>query len=219
MKKKDNISKHIFNELEQRELNPSHDAWDRIQARMDVAPIQQSQSNFKWWLSAAVVAIFIVSTSVYLYVNQTDANVEVVHQPVQNTVDSSISNHDEIVDKHTDELANNEKNDSATKIEQVQPKTEKQVVQKGKVQIAVNKEMNQVELSIPKSASVVEKKEIIKENLVPKQSFVASNSLDSIKKLKKKKNFVDPNMLLYSIENKENLKESNQSRVVSIGFN
>ena len=219
MKKKDNISKHIFNELEQRELNPSHDAWDRIQARMDVAPIQQSQSNFKWWLSAAVVAIFIVSTSVYLYVNQTDANVEVVHQPVQNTVDSSISNHDEIVDKHTDELANNEKNDSATKIEQVQPKTEKQVVQKGKVQIAVNKEMNQVELSIPKSISVTEKKEIIKENLVPKQSFVANNSLDSIKKLKKKKNFVDPNMLLYSIENKENLKESNQSRVVSIGFN
>ncbi len=219
MKKKDNISKHIFNELEQRELNPSHDAWDRIQARMDVAPIQQSQSNFKWWLSAAVVAIFTVSTSVYLYINQTDANVEAVNQPVQNTVDSSISNHDEIVDKHTDELANNEKNDSATKIEQVQPKTEKQVVQKGKVQIAVNKEMNQVELSIPKSTSVVEKKEIIKENLVPKQSFVASNSLDSIKKLKKKKNFVDPNMLLYSIENKENLKESNQSRVVSIGFN
>ena len=219
MKKKDNISKHIFNELEQRELNPSHDAWDRIQARMDVTPIQQSQSNFKWWLSAAVVAIFTVSTSVYLYINQTDANVEAVNQPVQNTVDSSISNHDEIVDKHTDELANNEKNDSATKIEQVQPKTEKQVVQKGKVQIAVNKEMNQVELSIPKSTSVVEKKEIIKENLVPKQSFVASNSLDSIKKLKKKKNFVDPNMLLYSIENKENLKESNQSRVVSIGFN
>ena len=219
MKKKDNISKHIFNELEQRELNPSHDAWDRIQARMDVAPIQQSQSNFKWWLSAAVVAIFTVSTSVYLYINQTDANVEAVNQPVQNTVDSSISNHDEIVDKHTDELANNEKNDSAAKIEQVQPKTEKQVVQKGKVQIAVNKEMNQVELSIPKSTSVVEKKEIIKENLVPKQSFVASNSLDSIKKLKKKKNFVDPNMLLYSIENKENLKESNQSRVVSIGFN
>ena len=219
MKKKDNISKHIFNELEQRELNPSHDAWDRIQARMDVAPIQQSQSNFKWWLSAAVVAIFTVSTSVYLYINQTDANVEAVNQPVQNTVDSSISNHDEIVDKHTDELANNEKNDSATKIEQVQPKTEKQVVQKGKVQIAVNKEMNQVELSIPKSASVVEKKEIIKESLVPKQSFVANNSLDSIKKLKKKKNFVDPNMLLYSIENKENLKESNQSRVVSIGFN
>ena len=219
MKKKDNISKHIFNELEQRELNPSHDAWDRIQARMDVAPIQQSQSNFKWWLSAAVVAIFTVSTSVYLYINQTDANVEVVHQPMQNTADSSISNHDEIVDKHTDELANNEKNDSATKIEQVQPKTEKQVVQKGKVQIAVNKEMNQVELSIPKSISVTEKKEIIKENLVPKQSFVANNSLDSIKKLKKKKNFVDPNMLLYSIENKENLKESNQSRVVSIGFN
>ena len=219
MKKKDNISKHIFNELEQRELNPSHDAWDRIQARMDVAPIQQSQSNFKWWLSAAVVAIFTVSTSVYLYINQTDANVEAVNQPVQNTVDSSISNHDEIVDKHTDELANNEKNDSAAKIEQVQPKTEKQVVQKGKVQIAVNKEMNQVELSIPKSISVTEKKEIIKEDLIPKKSFVANNSLDSIKKLKKKKNFVDPNMLLYSIENKENLKESNQSRVVSIGFN
>lgn len=219
MKKKDNISKHIFNELEQRELNPSHDAWDRIQARMDVAPIQQPQSNFKWWLSAAVVAMFTVSASVFLYINQTDANVEVVHQPTQNNTDSSIEKQDEIVDKHTDELANNEKIDSARKVEEIQPKAEKQVVQKGKVQIAVNKEMNQVELSIPKGTSVTEKKEIIKEDLIPKKSFVANNSLDSIKKLKKKKNFVDPNMLLYSIENKENLKESNQSRVVSIGFN
>ena len=219
MKKKDNISKHIFNELEQRELNPSHDAWDRIQARMDVAPIQQSQSNFKWWLSAAVVAIFTVSTSVYLYINQTDANVEAVNQPVQNTVDSSISNHDEIVDKHTDELANNEKNDSATKIEQVQPKTEKQVVQKGKVQVAVNKETQQIELSLPKKTSpVAEKKEAVVEDLVPKRTLVANSGSDSIKNNKKKKNFVDPNMLLYSIENKENLKESNQSRVVSVGF-
>ena len=219
MKKKDNISKHIFNELEQRELNPSHDAWDRIQARMDVAPIQQPKSNFKWWLSAAVVAMFTVSASVFLYINQTDANVEVVHQPTQSTGDSSIAKQDEIVDKHTDELANNKKKEKKKKAEEIQPKAEKQVVQKGKVQIAVNKEMNQVELSIPKAASVTDKKEIIKEDLIPKKSFVANNSLDSIKKLKKKKNFVDPNMLLYSTENKENLKESNQSRVVSIGFN
>ena len=68
MKKKDNISNYIKEDLEKRELNPSRDAWDRIQARMDVSPPVQ-KSNFKWWLSVAVVAMFMVSASVYLFVN------------------------------------------------------------------------------------------------------------------------------------------------------
>ena len=116
-------------------------------------------------------------------------------------------------------MANNEKVDSSKEVEAVAPKEEKQVVQKGKVQVAVNKETQQIELSLPKKTSpVAEKKEAVVEDLVPKRTLVANSGSDSIKNNKKKKNFVDPNMLLYSIENKENLKESNQSRVVSVGF-
>lgn len=70
MKNNDKISNYIKNDLENRELKPSHDAWDRIQARMDVAPIAR-KSNFKWWLSVAVVAFFTVSISIYFYINQT----------------------------------------------------------------------------------------------------------------------------------------------------
>ena len=221
MKKKDNISNYIKEDLEKRELNPSRDSWDRIQARMDVAPPVQ-KSNFKWWLSVAVVAMFMVSASVYLFVNhqkETEITTDFVKNTDQKIIDSVKHNAETISDSTEHILANNEKVDSSKEVEAVAPKEEKQVVQKGKVQVAVNKETQQIELSLPKKTSpVAEKKEAVVEDLVPKRTLVANSGSDSIKNNKKKKNFVDPNMLLYSIENKENLKESNQSRVVSVGF-
>ncbi len=222
MKKKDNISSYIKEDLEKRELNPSHDAWDRIQARMDVAPPAEKKSNFKWWLSVAAVTMFTVTTSVYLFINHQDKSEttnEFVSHPIQKIIDSTNLDNETIHDSTEAMLANNEKMDSSKQEEIVEKKPEKQVVQKGNVQVAVNNVTQQIELSIPKkSTTVSDKKEEIKEELVPKRTLVANNSLDSIKTNKKKKNFVDPNMLLYSIENKENLKESNQSRVVSVGF-
>lgn len=218
MKNNDKISNYIKNDLENRELNPSHDAWDRIQARMDVAPSPQ-KSNYKWWLSAAVVALFTVTTSVYLFSNQSknDQPKEFVnHQEKSNSekvqLDSNTIHSSESI------LANNEKIDSSKEIE-AQPQEEKKPIQHGKVQVAINEESQQVEMAFPtKKEAVAEKKEELKSEAQPKKNIAANTTLDSVKVNKKKKNFVDPNMLLYSIENKENLKESNQSRVVSIGF-
>ena len=206
-------------DLENRELNPSHDAWDRIQARMDVAPSPQ-KSNFKWWLSAAVVALFTVSTSIYLFSNQSkdDQPKEFVNHQEQNNPQQIQSDSNTV---HSSEsiLANNEKIDSSKKEVEIQTQEEKKPIQHGKVQVAINEESQQVEMAFPtKKEAIVEKKEDLKSEAQPKKNIAANTTLDSVKVNKKKKNFVDPNMLLYSIENKENLKESNQSRVVSIGF-
>ncbi|MDM1548914.1 hypothetical protein HX096_13760 [Empedobacter falsenii] len=219
MKNNDKISNYIKDDLENRELNPSHDAWDRIQARMDVAPSPQ-KSNFKWWLSAAVVALFTVSTSIYLFSNQSkdDQPKEFVNHQEQNNPEQIQSDSNTV---HSSEsiLANNEKIDSSKKEIEIQPQEEKKPIQHGKVQVAINEESQQVEMAFPtKKESIAEKKEELKQEAQPKKNIAANTTLDSVKVNKKKKNFVDPNMLLYSIENKENLKESNQSRVVSIGF-
>lgn len=219
MKNNDKISNYIKDDLENRELNPSHDAWDRIQARMDVAPSPQ-KSNFKWWLSAAVVALFTVSTSIYLFMNQSkdDQPKEFVNHQEQNNPQQIQSDSNTV---HSSEsiLANNEKIDSSKKEVEIQTQEEKKPIQHGKVQVAINEESQQVELAFPtKKEAIVEKKEDLKSEAQPKKNIAANTTLDSVKVNKKKKNFVDPNMLLYSIENKENLKESNQSRVVSIGF-
>ncbi|HBX62224.1 hypothetical protein [Empedobacter sp.] len=219
MKNNDKISNYIKDDLENRELNPSHDAWDRIQARMDVAPSPQ-KSNFKWWLSAAVVALFTVSTSIYLFTNQSkdDQPKEFVNHQEQNNPQQIQSDSNTV---HSSEsiLANNEKIDSSKKEVEVQTQEEKKPIQHGKVQVAINEESQQVEMAFPtKKEAIVEKKEDLKSEAQPKKNIAANTTLDSVKVNKKKKNFVDPNMLLYSIENKENLKESNQSRVVSIGF-
>ncbi|WP_298775431.1 hypothetical protein [uncultured Empedobacter sp.] len=219
MKNNDKISNYIKDDLENRELNPSHDAWDRIQARMDVAPSPQ-KSNFKWWLSAAVVALFTVSTSIYLFMNQSkdDQPKEFVNHQEQNNPQEIQSDSNTV---HSSEsiLANNEKIDSSKKEVEIQTQEEKKPIQHGKVQVAINEESQQVEMAFPtKKEAIVEKKEDLKSEAQPKKNIAANTTLDSVKVNKKKKNFVDPNMLLYSIENKENLKESNQSRVVSIGF-
>ena len=200
-------------------MNPSHDAWDRIQARMDVAPSPQ-KSNFKWWLSAAVVALFTVSTSIYLFSNQSkdDQPKEFVNHQEQNNPQQIQSDSNTV---HSSEsiLANNEKIDSSKKEVEIQTQEEKKPIQHGKVQVAINEESQQVEMAFPtKKEAIVEKKEDLKSEAQPKKNIAANTTLDSVKVNKKNKNFVDPNMLLYSIENKENLKESNQSRVVSIGF-
>lgn len=219
MKNNDKISNYIKDDLENRELNPSHDAWDRIQARMDVAPSPQ-KSNFKWWLSAAVVALFTVSTSIYLFTNQSkdDQPKEFVNHQEQNNPQQIQSDSNTV---HSSEsiLANNEKIDSSKKEVEIQTQEEKKPIQHGKVQVAINEESQQVEMAFPKKKeAIVEKKEDLKSEAQPKKNIAANTTLDSVKVNKKNKNFVDPNMLLYSIENKENLKESNQSRVVSIGF-
>ena len=219
MKNNDKISNYIKDDLENRELNPSHDAWDRIQARMDVAPSPQ-KSNFKWWLSAAVVALFTVSSSIYLFSNQSkdDQPKEFVNHQEQNNPQQIQSDSNTV---HSSEsiLANNEKIDSSKKEVEIQTQEEKKPIQHGKVQVAINEESQQVEMAFPtKKEAIVEKKEDLKSEAQPKKNIAANTTLDSVKVNKKKKNFVDPNMLLYSIENKENLKESNQSRVVSIGF-
>lgn len=219
MKNNDKISNYIKDDLENRELNPSHDAWDRIQARMDVAPSPQ-KSNYKWWLSAAVVALFTVTTSVYLFSNQSknDQPKEFVNHQEQNNPQQIQSDSNTV---HSSEsiLANNEKIDSSKKEVEIQTQEEKKPIQHGKVQVAINEESQQVEMAFPtKKEAIVEKKEELKSEAQPKKNIAANTTLDSVKVNKKKKNFVDPNMLLYSIENKENLKESNQSRVVSIGF-
>ncbi|WP_291061298.1 MULTISPECIES: hypothetical protein [unclassified Empedobacter] len=219
MKNNDKISNYIKNDLENRELKPSHDAWDRIQARMDVAPSPQ-KSNYKWWLSAAVVALFTVTTSVYLFTNQSknDEPKELVnHQEKSNS--EKVQSDSNTIHSSESILANNEKIDSSKKEVEIQTQEEKKPIQHGKVQVAINEESQQVEMAFPtKKEAIVEKKEDLKSEAQPKKNIAANTTLDSVKVNKKNKNFVDPNMLLYSIENKENLKESNQSRVVSIGF-
>ncbi|WP_312922889.1 hypothetical protein [Empedobacter brevis] len=221
MKNNDKISNYIKNDLENRELKPSHDAWDRIQARMDVTPIAR-KSNFKWWLSVAVVALFTISTSVYFYINQTETEnnqEELVNHKEQSKATGIEMNTNSNLTSSESVLADNETIDSSKEEVEIPIKEEKKAIQKGKVQIAINEESQQVEISLPiKKEILPEKKDELKTELQQKKNLVANIAQDSIKKNKKKKYFVDPNMLLYSIENKENLKESNQSRVVSIGF-
>ena len=157
MKKKDNLSAYIHQELEQRELHPSHDTWNRIEARMNVAPIQQKQTN-KWWLSAAIV-VFFTAFSVYFFVNDSTQNETqnelLVVQPHDNEQSTSEDSVTKLVDSEPI-LANNEPIESSNKsVNHNQSNEVNQPIQKGNVQVAVNKEKQQVEFSVPTKKMVV----------------------------------------------------------------
>lgn len=202
MKKKGNISRYIKEELNQRELNPSHDSWNRIQARMDVIPTTK-KSNYKWWLSAAVFFIFTLSTTIYLFTNKKEQNIpntDFVRNDIH--IDTATQNVDRTNYSTNNTLATNEKNnvESISTIEIEKKNTNNS-------ELAKTKE---------KKDSAINNKSELKAIIEQKKNLIAANKLDSIKKAKKENNYVDPDMLLYSIENKENIKESNKSRVVSI---
>lgn len=202
MKKKDNISRYIKEELNQRELNPSHDSWNRIQARMDVIPTTKN-SNYKWWLSAAVFFIFTLSTTIYLFTNKKEQNIpntDFVKNEVNiDTAKQNLDHHTNYSTNNT--LATNEKNN----VEIIST-----------IEIEKKNTNNELAKTKEKKDSTVNNKSELKAIIEQKKNLVAANKLDSIKKTKKENNYVDPDMLLYSIENKENIKESNKSRVVSI---
>ena len=209
---------YIHHEINLKEVEPSHDAWDRIQVRMKNQPeILEAKSSKKWWAVAATVIGLGICTTVF-FINQKPAELQIISY--QNSGDikqdsnqsNSIDNKEEnmIITSESDRFADA---NSTIKVEKI------------------NKEDNLPEKSEYNTPIAVEKVEEQKVNvekivLPPlangfKQTQIVTN-LDTVKVHKKKNsNYVDPNMLLYSIENKESLKESNshKSKVAVIDLN
>ena len=208
------FKEYIQSEINQREVEPSHDAWDRIQARMQNQPeVVEEYSSKKWWAIAAAVIGLAICTTVFFTKTSNSSEVHVITHEKAKSVQSNQQPSTE-VKNDLDELKEESKYvDAKSSI----PKENNSA--QASTQMA-NQTSTEVEkLEIPKVT--IDKIETPSLANGLKQLQIVTN-LDTVKvNQKKKSNYVDPNMLLYSIENKESLKETNnqKSKVAVIDLN
>jgi len=198
---------YIKSEINQKEVDPSHDSWDRIQTRLQSQPtIIEKSNSFNWWFIAAVIIGLLATSTMYFIQKNNDALIEQnfvkeqnneLKQEEQNVLENPISSTSEekeivsqSINKQSKLVENTDKNRKVESLE----KTEKSNVS-------------------------IENKEIVFKGIP--ETKIAVNIDTARVNPKKKSNYVDPNMLLYSIENKEALKETNnsKSKVTIIDFN
>lgn len=217
------FKEYIQSEINQKEVEPSHDAFDRIQARLgNQQKVVPQESTSKWWAIAATVVGLAVCTTVYfLQDNSSNQSIQLTQQ--ENTNQPIIEDDSDVNELEKEinqtELATNSKEQSVpTKSTNSNHPTE-EVIEKSSTELANNTPIQTEYQEVNVSVSKIEKPTLasgFKQN----QKQLATN-LDTVKVNKKKGNYVDPNMLLYSIENKDALKETNnqRSRVAVIDLN
>lgn len=211
---------YIQSEINQKEVEPSHDAWDRIQARMEnQAPtVVIEKSSKKWWAIAAAVIGLAVCTTIYFSMNK-DTNVsQIVNEStvpeIKNSSETSPQEHSatEILNQ-IDDFQDTEMVESKSN-----PTSSPHPMKEEKEQMVSNQNSESNITEQPQQQSI--QKPALATGLKPVPQQMATN-LDTVKVKKKKGNYVDPSMLLYSIENKEALKETQKekTRVAVIDLN
>ena len=195
------FNNYIKTEINQREITPSHDAFDRIQSRLSNQ--EKSDESFNKFKYLAIVAVVIgLLVSVTFYFNQANnPQTTIITQQIkedrvlpQKESGSSSSKGLAIVNQSV-LIAQQEKKIATKPTKYVEPSTNKN---------SINRQVETINIE----------EKLVREPVIEnsKNTEVLAN-LDTLKmKNKRKQNYTDPNMLLYSIENKEALKETNNQK-------
>lgn len=217
------FKQYIQSEINQKEVEPSHDAWDRIQARMEnQAPVVViEKSSKKWWAVAAVVIGLAVCTTVYFTLENKNAPSKFVNEDTKTVIENP--SNPSIVEQSSTELLNAIKEAQQTEIVESKTKVSSTVheMENDEKQIVLN-QTTEINTTVEPQNQMIQQPALtssLKQSSTPQQ--MATN-LDTVKVSPKKKgNYVDPSMLLYSIENKEALKETQKekTRVAVIDLN
>lgn len=208
----------VKNQLEDRELPVSDNAWERLQEMMAQPEVSTSKTRkMKVWFPMSIAASVILFIGLYwgwnsFSTNETPAvatqttNKEILQtvQEQENTssipapkdllADSSVHQQKQIETKNTENVPSN-----------------------------IHKNVESVETEIVSNSDVIPEFESEKAsitNISPEPQTELAHQEELQLEEKKKANFVDPEMLLYSIENNEAVKQSkSNSRLVLIDFN
>jgi len=236
------IENQIKQQIENREIPVSENAWDKLSAMMENEDslLNETKSektktrsiNFKWMYAIAasvviLISIFVVNPfeksemeetrfdklSVTTPQSQVETQNEKPNSVKPNSEQENEINSEEIQSEIVEvnpEIISSEKNKIHSKLNST--KKEDFIID-NKTKVAHNQEEN-IEISPPKLDLILPKVEVPQE--------IASTEIPEEKAApeKTKSKYVDADMLLYSIENNQNISESkNNSKLVIIDFN
>ncbi|MDR3026765.1 hypothetical protein [Chryseobacterium sp.] len=184
---KDNIEYQIKKQIEEREIAPSRDLWSEIDLQNNNN--HRSKPKMNWFLVAACLMLTLSLGAVLFFLNQpSEIQPEIVKQTEKNTSEEIIK----------DPVQNNAplvaKNNDKKEVKKTTPSQNKEEVI-STVAIGQNK-------LIPREITV--KKPEIPQISNPKLLAKA----DSLKTPVKKKKYVDPSTLLFSVEHKDVIEKT-----------
>lgn len=186
MEPNNNLEKQFREKLNSREIKPSENAWDRLDAMLTVA--EKPKQNFSWiYFAASFLGFFLIAT---VFFSKTEEVIDSEHQKVvleQNDIENTTIDLEKLgvsipVKASLEVVAASKKDTTKQKID-VKPKT-----------ILVNEEKLQTEVAVI--------------------SNIKPNSLPIIDQKMEVK--VDANSLLASVENNQSSKPSNDAVALSV---
>lgn len=207
---KTNLEKNIKEQLEGRKVNVSENAWDKLTQLMDAEistekELRKNSSKWIFGIPISIAASVLILFGIYLF--KQDQKAEIIVPTLQKTerVTTPIPNIEVTQSPEPMQMSETEKeiivfnkSNSIKKIEEeVQPKQEESTI------VLEPKPENTQETPTPTEQNI---------------EWVVQSERD-VKSTEKSK-YVDPDMLLYSIENNQAVKQTNSdSRLVIIDFN
>lgn len=198
---KNNIENHIKKQISEREITPSRDLWSEIQAHQ---PAEYSRTKVNWFLVAACL-VLAFSLSMVLFFNKENpqnlkSNIAVGDKKEENKESESV-----IV--KTQKLSQQKKVESVA-IENVTLEETKKTAD-----LQIDTKEKQLPLPMEKAPEMMANISSVEPEKIIAQS-------DSAKTPARRKRYVDPSTLLFSVEHKDVIeKTKGKSNVASIDLN
>jgi hypothetical protein len=203
---KNNIEQQIRQQIEKREIAPSRDLWSEIESQ---ATVTSSKPSFNWLLIAACL-VLTFSLGMVLFFNQENKQAAASENRAQTVTEPAVREPSEPVAKvrHTESIAESHGQDTAAENSSAGIKTE---VQKQETQTFTRQD--EMPVVRQNSAQLISELSPIK----PEKTIAQA---DSVKVPVKKKRYVDPSTLLFSVEHREVIeKTKGKSNVATIDLN
>lgn len=200
-----NIEQQIKKQIQEREIAPTRDLWSEIETQSTAKPLK---SSFNQLLIAACLILTFSLGAVFFFnrENKPVEHPETLAQEIKPAVQSTVEN---IAPKQTSELMVKSRDRKATVENRTADK--KDDLKEQQLQILTQQD----ELSAVKQNSA----QVILE-ISPIKPGKAIAQIDSSKIQVKKKRYVDPSTLLFSVEHKEVIeKTKGKSNVATIDLN
>lgn len=205
---KTELEKEIKNQLSQKKIQPSLAAWGKLEKMLDQEKHAENKTKKTWMPWSVAASVVMILTVVLVFNNKPKSSVQQEIQPV-------VVNHEtvntEISDSQNSITRNQEVNEEAKTIITQNIANNETVVE------AIEQPKNRV-------TEIVAENELIEsdktENNEIQQEILIGYQKDSVKIIKKRPDFVDPEMLLYSVEHNQSIqKQESNSKLVIIDFN
>ena len=229
MKTKNTIENQIKSQLENREIPTSENAWERLEAMMeeDLIVKKDPKPSRKLWLPISIAAS--VAVLIGLYFGWNNLNSDPIKE--QNTALMENEKWEEKIEPVRIESNPSGQMESVEKIELVENTNSENPIEKTAEKpeykpepksewVKVDAQKTEMNFKKEETPFLPEIEKINQPQNELKPEPVIALHTDSVSKPKSKPNYVDPEMLLYSIENNQAVQEKNKgSRMVIIDFN